>query len=61
MIRNLIESAHLHGAPVEVDVRVEGTLETVIVSDHGAGVPEGDRERVLTGRSPRRLLALGDP
>jgi signal transduction histidine kinase len=38
-----------HGAPpVEVDVRTDGTLATVTVTDHGAGVAEGDRERVFT-------------
>jgi signal transduction histidine kinase len=49
MVRNLIENADRHGAPpIEVEVRAEGTLAMVTVSDHGAGVAKGDRERVFT-------------
>jgi signal transduction histidine kinase len=49
MVRNLIENAGRHGAPpIEVDVRAAGVLAAVTVSDQGAGVAEGDRERVFT-------------
>ena len=49
MVRNLIENAERHGAPpIEVDVRTDGTLATVTVTDHGVGVAEGDRERIFT-------------
>jgi signal transduction histidine kinase len=49
LVRNLIENAQRHGAPpIEVDVRTEGLFAAVTVSDHGAGVAEGDRQRVFT-------------
>ena len=49
MVRNLIENAERHGAPpIEVDVCTDGTLATVTVTDHGAGVAEGDRDRIFT-------------
>src|SRR5712692_8730691 len=48
MIRNLLENAKRHGAPpIEVSVsRIGGSAE-VAVCDHGAGVPEVERERVF--------------
>jgi len=49
MVRNLIENAERHGAPpIEVDVRPDGVQAAVTVSDHGAGVAAGDRERVFS-------------
>jgi signal transduction histidine kinase len=48
MIRNLLQNARQHGAPpIEMRVRnVDGGVE-ISVCDHGAGVPEGERERVF--------------
>jgi signal transduction histidine kinase len=48
MIRNLLENARQHGAPpIEMRVRsVDGRAE-IRVCDHGAGVPEPERERVF--------------
>ena len=48
LIRNLLENAHRHGAPpVEVSVRARGATAELSVCDHGAGVPEAQRERVF--------------
>jgi signal transduction histidine kinase len=48
MIRNLLQNARQHGAPpIEMRVRnVDGSAE-IRVCDHGAGVPEAERERVF--------------
>jgi signal transduction histidine kinase len=48
MIRNLLENARRHGAP-PIDVRVSGTEggAELRVSDHGPGIPEGEREAVF--------------
>jgi signal transduction histidine kinase len=49
MMRNLIENAERHGAPpIDIDVRAEGALARVTVSDHGPGVLPGEQERVFT-------------
>jgi signal transduction histidine kinase len=49
MMRNLIENAERHGAPpVEIEVRPEGAVASITVSDHGPGVPPEDRQRVFT-------------
>lgn len=49
MVRNLIENAERHGTPpIEVDVGRDGARPTIIVSDRGAGVAAGDRERVFS-------------
>ena len=48
MVRNLLENARQHGAPpIEMRVRtVDGRAE-IRVCDHGAGVPEAERDRVF--------------
>ena len=48
MIRNLLVNAQRHGAP-PIEVAVKRTAEGVEISvrDHGAGIPEADRERVF--------------
>jgi len=48
MIRNLLENAKRHGAPpIEVRVSRAGDGVEITVCDHGAGVPEAERERVF--------------
>jgi len=48
MIRNLLENAKRHGAPpIEARVSRAGKLVDIAVCDHGAGVPESERERVF--------------
>ena len=48
MIRNLLENAKRHGAPpIEVRVSRAGDGAEIAVCDHGAGVPEAERERVF--------------
>ena len=48
LIRNLLENATKHGAaPVEVRVTRDGALARISVSDHGAGIPEAERQRVF--------------
>ena len=56
MIRNLLENAQRHGAP-PIDVRVQDAGDGVelTVCDHGAGVPEAEREDVF--RPFRRIGA----
>lgn len=54
-VANLVDNAVKHGAPpapgspasVQVELRREGANVIVAVSDHGPGVPAGERERVL--------------
>lgn len=48
LVRNLMQNALRHGAP-PVEARVERAGDTVRLSvrDHGAGVPEGEGERVF--------------
>lgn len=54
-VANLVDNAVKHGAPpapgspasVQVELRREGATVIVAVSDHGPGVPAGERERVL--------------
>jgi signal transduction histidine kinase len=48
MLRNLLENAKRYGAPpIEVRIsRIGGSAE-MAVCDHGAGVPEAERERVF--------------
>jgi signal transduction histidine kinase len=48
MIRNLLENAKRYGAPpIEVRVSRTGGSAEMAVCDHGAGVPEVERERVF--------------
>jgi signal transduction histidine kinase len=48
MLRNLLENAIRHGAPpVEVRVSRTGDGVEMAVCDHGAGVPEAEREHVF--------------
>jgi signal transduction histidine kinase len=48
LIRNLIENARRHGQPpIRVEVKPEGELAVLIVSDAGRGIPEAERERVF--------------
>jgi len=48
MLRNLLENAKRHGAPpIEVRVSRAGDGVEITVCDHGAGVPEAERERVF--------------
>src|SRR5258706_2185580 len=48
MLRNLLENAKRHGTP-PIEVRVHRTEHgaEMAVCDHGAGVPEAERERVF--------------
>jgi signal transduction histidine kinase len=49
MVRNLLDNAHWHGrAPIEVEVRGEGDRAVLLVSDHGPGIAEVDRERIFS-------------
>jgi two-component system, OmpR family, sensor histidine kinase RstB len=49
MVRNLIDNAHWHGrAPIEVEVRREADRAVLLVSDHGPGIAEVDRERIFS-------------
>jgi signal transduction histidine kinase len=49
MVRNLLDNAHGHGrAPIELEVRREGERAVLLVSDHGPGIAEIDRERIFS-------------
>jgi signal transduction histidine kinase len=49
MVRNLLENAKRHGKPpISVSVRKYSAQATIDVVDSGAGVPDGERERVFT-------------
>jgi len=49
MVRNLIDNAHWHGrAQIEVEVRREADRAVLLVSDHGPGIAEVDRERIFS-------------
>src|SRR5438552_15731252 len=48
MIRNLLENTRRHGAPpIEVSVTRAGGRVELSVCDHGAGIPDAERERVF--------------
>jgi signal transduction histidine kinase len=48
MIRNLLENAARHGKPpIEVSLRRRLGMASLSVCDHGAGVPESERERLF--------------
>jgi signal transduction histidine kinase len=58
MVRNLIENAERHGTPpIDVQVIREGSNATIVVNDHGRGIPADARERVF---SPFFRLAQGE-
>jgi signal transduction histidine kinase len=48
MVRNLLENARRHGAP-PIEVRIGRTASAVelTVCDHGAGIPDADRDHVF--------------
>jgi len=49
LISNLLENARRHGKPpVSVSVRLEDSRAIVDVVDHGAGIPECEREQIFT-------------
>ena len=49
LLRNLFENAARHGQPpVEARVEASGGGWRVCVEDRGAGVPEGEREKIFT-------------
>ena len=48
LARNLLDNARRHGAPpTRVTLRAEGDRVVIAVDDRGAGVPEGERERIF--------------
>lgn len=49
VVRNLIENAVKYGAGTDVDVAVvrESGGVTLVVADHGPGIPEADRDRIF--------------
>jgi len=48
MLRNLLENAKRYGAPpIEVHLSRSGDQAQIAVCDHGAGVPDAERERVF--------------
>jgi signal transduction histidine kinase len=48
LIRNLLENARRYGRePIEISVGVEADRVVLEVRDHGAGVPEDERERIF--------------
>ena len=48
LVRNLLENAHVHGAPpVSAALSVESGAVVLRVSDRGPGIPAEDRQRVL--------------
>ena len=66
MIRNLVENAHLHGAPpVSITVAASGGNVVLSVSDAGEVIAPQDRERLfstfsrLSGRKAHRGTGLG--
>ena len=48
LLRNLLENAYRHGVPpVTVHIDSAGADALIAVSDHGAGVPVAERERIF--------------
>ncbi len=68
LIRNLLENAHIHGAPpVEVEIVHSADVVAFTISDGGDGIPESDRERVfrpfyrVSGKQNAKGFGLGLP
>lgn len=64
MIRNLLDNAHKHGKPpVTVEIGTDGGRICLTVSDHGAGIPPQDREKVFDpfyrGRDRQNIAGYG--
>jgi len=62
LVRNLLENAHIHGAPpVEVVISQSEVAVALTVADGGGGIPEADREKVFQPffRSPNRQNVKG--
>jgi signal transduction histidine kinase len=67
VITNLLTNAIKHGGPgaIEIAVSGEGDLVTIVVRDHGPGVPARERERIFgrfehaDGGAPHSGLGLG--
>jgi signal transduction histidine kinase len=48
LVRNLLDNARVHaGGATEVRVEIGDGEARIVVEDAGAGVPEGDRERIF--------------
>jgi signal transduction histidine kinase len=48
LVRNLLDNARVHaGGATEVRVEADDKFARIVVEDAGAGVPEGDRERIF--------------
>lgn len=62
VIINLVDNAVSAGEPVEVTVAVENKHLVIEVMDHGAGIPEDDREKIFepffTGKTQGTGLGL---
>jgi signal transduction histidine kinase len=49
MLRNLLDNAQRHGkAPIEISVGHDQGQASIVVSDHGPGVPESEREEIFS-------------
>jgi signal transduction histidine kinase len=67
VLTNLLTNAIKHGGPsaIEIAVSGEGDLVTIVVRDHGPGVPARERERIfgrfehVDGGAPHSGLGLG--
>ncbi|HVX93289.1 MAG TPA: MASE1 domain-containing protein [Polyangia bacterium] len=67
VVTNLLTNAIKHGGPSAIDISVsgDGDLVTIVVRDHGPGVPVRERERIFgrfehaDGGAPHSGLGLG--
>jgi signal transduction histidine kinase len=67
MLRNLLDNAQRYGKlPIEISVGLREGLASIVVSDHGPGVPESERELIFSpfyrggsGRKSGRGTGLG--
>jgi signal transduction histidine kinase len=49
MLRNLLDNAQRHGRPpIEIEVRRDGNLAAITVSDHGPGIAASEAERIFS-------------